>query len=145
MNLFKSFEIVDGMKCVQNKMFIKVQVDILEWLNNKEIAEPPSSHIVLYYRMINRRTSIITYSLVLSDNDKRFVILIVFEFNIFVTLFNLLCLVWGRRGRDHMVVGFTTTYAISTLPPLMVWVRITIRARCTTSCDKVCQWLATSR
>jgi hypothetical protein len=70
--------------------------------------------------MINRRTSIITYSLVLSDNDKRFVILIVFEFNIFVTLFNLLCLVWGRRGRDHMVVGFTTTYAISTLPPLMV-------------------------
>jgi len=22
--------------------------------------------------------------------------------------------IWGRRGRDHMVVGFTTTYAIST-------------------------------
>jgi len=20
---------------------------------------------------------------------------------------------WGRRGRDHLVVGFTTTYAIS--------------------------------
>jgi len=22
-------------------------------------------------------------------------------------------LVWGRRGRDHMIVGLTTTYAIS--------------------------------
>ena len=30
------------------------------------------------------------------------------------------------------------------LSPLMLWVRIWIRARCTTLCDKVCQWLATS-
>jgi hypothetical protein len=29
------------------------------------------------------------------------------------------------------------------LSPLMLWVRISIRARCTTLCDKVCQWLAT--
>jgi hypothetical protein len=29
------------------------------------------------------------------------------------------------------------------LSPLMLWVRISIRARCTTWCDKVCQWLAT--
>ena len=28
---------------------------------------------------------------------------------------------------------------------LMLWVRISIRARCTTLCDKVCQWLAKSR
>jgi hypothetical protein len=28
------------------------------------------------------------------------------------------------------------------LSPLMLWVRISIRARCTTLCDKVCQWLA---
>ena len=27
----------------------------------------------------------------------------------------------------------------------MLWVRISIRERCTTLCDKVCQWLATSR
>jgi hypothetical protein len=27
------------------------------------------------------------------------------------------------------------------LSPLMLWVRISIRARCTTLCDKVCQWL----
>jgi hypothetical protein len=50
----------------------------------------------------------------------------------------------GRRGRDRMIVGFTTTYAFSTLSPLMLWVRISIRARCTTLCDKVCQWLATA-
>ena len=29
------------------------------------------------------------------------------------------------------------------LSPLMLWVPISIRARCTTLCDKVCQWLAT--
>jgi len=31
------------------------------------------------------------------------------------------------------------------LSPLMLWVWISIRARCTTFCDKVCQWLATGR
>ena len=48
-----------------------------------------------------------------------------------------------------MVVGFTTTYAISVyhqcLSPLMLWVRFSIRVRCITLCDKVCQWLATGR
>lgn len=34
----------------------------------------------------------------------------------------------GRRCRDRMVIVFTTT----------LWVRISIRASCTTSCDKVC-------
>ena len=28
---------------------------------------------------------------------------------------------------------------------LMLWVRISIRTRCTTLCDKVCQWCATGR
>jgi hypothetical protein len=51
----------------------------------------------------------------------------------------------GRRGRDRMVDGFTTTYAISFLSPLMWWVQISIRARCTTLGDKVCQWLVTGR
>ena len=31
------------------------------------------------------------------------------------------------------------------LSPHMLWVRISISARCTTLCDKVCQWLATGR
>ena len=31
------------------------------------------------------------------------------------------------------------------LSPLMLWVRILIRARCTTLYDQVCQWLSTSR
>jgi hypothetical protein len=31
------------------------------------------------------------------------------------------------------------------LSPLMLWVRISIRARCTALCDKACQWLATGR
>jgi hypothetical protein len=39
----------------------------------------------------------------------------------------------GRRGCDRMIVGFTTTYAINAYHH---WVRISIRARCTTLCDK---------
>ena len=31
------------------------------------------------------------------------------------------------------------------LSPLMLWVWILIRVRCTALCDKVCQWLATGR
>ena len=31
------------------------------------------------------------------------------------------------------------------LSPLMLWVRISIRVRCTTLCDKDCQWLAIGR
>ena len=31
------------------------------------------------------------------------------------------------------------------LSPLMLWDRISIRVRCTTLCDKVCQWLAAGR
>ena len=44
----------------------------------------------------------------------------------------------GRRGHDRIVVGFTTCC----LSPLMLWVWI---SRCTTLCDKVCQWLETGR
>ena len=31
---------------------------------------------------------------------------------------------------------------MQSVEPLMLWVWISIRARCTTLCDKVCQWLA---
>ena len=31
------------------------------------------------------------------------------------------------------------------LSPLMLWVRISVRAKCTTLCDKVCQWIATGQ
>jgi len=34
----------------------------------------------------------------------------------------------GRCGRDHMVVGFITTYAF--LLPLMLWVGISLIVRC---------------
>ena len=45
-----------------------------------------------------------------------------------------------RGGRDRMVVGFTTTYAIGAYRCLSVlWVRLSPRARSTTVCDKVCQ------
>jgi hypothetical protein len=44
----------------------------------------------------------------------------------------------GRRGRDRMIIG-------AWLSPLMLWVRIPHRARCTTLYDKVCQWLAAGR
>ena len=34
---------------------------------------------------------------------------------------------------------------IQCLSPLMLWLRIAIRARCTALCDKVCQWLSPGR
>ena len=46
---------------------------------------------------------------------------------------------------DRMVVGFTTTYAISAYHHWCCQFESRIRTRCTTLCDKVCQWLATGR
>jgi hypothetical protein len=48
----------------------------------------------------------------------------------------------GRRGRDHMVVGFTTTHAY-----YHWFCEFESRSgmRCTALCDKSCQWLATGR
>ena len=50
---------------------------------------------------------------------------------------------WSRRSRDHMRVGFTITitYASSAYHH---WC-CDFRARCTTLCGKVGQWLATGR
>ena len=45
---------------------------------------------------------------------------------------------WGRRGRDRMVVGFTTTCAIIVVSS---WRGVLD----TILCDKVYQWLATSQ
>ena len=62
----------------------------------------------------------------------------------------LVCLLqsWNsrvRHGHDSLVVGFITTYAISSLSPLMLWVWIPFIRDVlnTTLCDKFCQWLAT--
>jgi len=35
-----------------------------------------------------------------------------------------------------------TNFINQYLSPVMLWVRIPLRDRCTTLCDKVCQWLA---
>jgi hypothetical protein len=49
-----------------------------------------------------------------------------------------------RCGRDRMdYLSFVLCNLC--LPPLMLWVRIALNARCTTLCDKVCQWLAAGR
>ena len=53
----------------------------------------------------------------------------------------------GRRGRDRMIVGFTTTCAISACHHYscefehLSWRGLLVRALC----DKVCQLLATGR
>ena len=57
------------------------------------------------------------------------------------------CVSRGHRGCDRMVVGFTTTYAISAYHH---WCcefesRSGRGVLDTTLCDKVCQWLATCR
>ena len=42
-----------------------------------------------------------------------------------------------NRGRPGRIYNYQWYQCIS---PVMLWVRISIRARCTTLCDKVCQW-----
>ena len=57
------------------------------------------------------------------------------------------CINGGRRGRDRIIVGFTTTCAISAYHhfncefDLCSWPGVLD----TTLCDKVCQWLATGQ
>jgi hypothetical protein len=67
---------------------------------------------------------------------------------------NRLVLITGRvillssRGRDRMVVGFSTTYEISAYHhSVTLWVLIQLGQGVfdTTVCDKVCQWLAAGR
>jgi len=51
-----------------------------------------------------------------------------------------------RLGRDRMVLSWIYNYLCNRcLSPLKLWVRISIRERCTTLCDEVCHWLATGR
>ena len=64
----------------------------------------------------------------------------------FLEFFNTLCL-RGHRDRHRIVVGFTTTYAISAYHH---WscefeTRLWRGLLDTTSCDKVCQWLVTGQ
>ena len=52
----------------------------------------------------------------------------------------------GRRGRDRMVVGVTTTYAISAYHQWCCeFESLSGRGVQQSLCNKVCQWLATSR
>jgi hypothetical protein len=57
--------------------------------------------------------------------------------------FNVLPIFW--RGPSWYGSWIYNYICNQSLPPLMLWVRISIRARCTTLCDKVCQWLATGQ
>ena len=71
------------------------------------------------------------------------------------TMRTITCIFWHTqafcrslysRGRRSWSYGSWIYYLCNQcLSPLMLWVRISIRARCTTLCDKVCQWLATGQ
>ena len=63
----------------------------------------------------------------------------------FKALCTTLKLVWGPSWswlHGSWIYNYLCNQCLSSL---MLWVRISIRARCTTLCDKVCQWLATGR
>jgi hypothetical protein len=58
-----------------------------------------------------------------------------------------ICYITGRRGRDPMVIGFTTTCAISSYYHWCCYFEPRSRRGVldTTLCDKVWQWIATGR
>ena len=53
-------------------------------------------------------------------------------------------IIFPESGCNRMVVGFTTTYNLCP-SLLMMCVRLLLKARSTTLCDKVCQWPQTGR
>ena len=54
--------------------------------------------------------------------------------------------IWTGQSWPWSYGSWIYTYLCNQcLSPLMLWVRISTRARCTTLCDKVCQWLVTGR
>jgi hypothetical protein len=77
--------------------------------------------------------------------------------HIFIFVNALIYVVYSTRNRFHLhfvsLVSQGPSYGSwiynslcnRCLSPLILWVRISIRARCTTLYDKVCQWLATGR
>jgi hypothetical protein len=52
--------------------------------------------------------------------------------------FTVICrqILRGHHGPDYMVVRFTTTNVNQCQSSLILWIRISIRERCTTLCDK---------
>ena len=62
-----------------------------------------------------------------------------------------MCNIYRETNYQHMMLlwsygSWVYRYLCNQyLSPLMLWIRISIRAGCTTLCDKVCQWLATNR
>jgi hypothetical protein len=73
-----------------------------------------------------------------------------FFFVVFFSLFVfLLCLCWMLPVYQLWPLSYSSwiyNYICNQcLSALMLWVRISIKTRCTTLCDKVCQWLATGR
>ena len=59
---------------------------------------------------------------------------------------NKLCNIMGGLLWPCSYGSWIYNYLCDQCPsPLMLWVRISIRARCTTLCDQVCQWLVTGR
>ena len=61
----------------------------------------------------------------------------------FIEYTTLMSGVWTHNYSDgSWIYNYLCNQCLS---PPMLWVRISIRARCTTLCDKVFQWLATGR
>ena len=53
--------------------------------------------------------------------------------------------IWLYHHPLNCLYKFSSTHIYLILYQQRVWVRISIRARCTELCDKVCQWLATGQ
>ena len=52
---------------------------------------------------------------------------------------------YSDSERAAVIVWISNYLCNQCLSPLIFWVRISIKARCTRLCDKVCQWLTTPR
>ena len=67
------------------------------------------------------------------------------SFNVIQRSFWLILVLSYTTGAVVAVIVWYNYLCNKCLSPLMLWIRISIRTKCTTLCDKICQWLATDR
>ena len=93
-----------------------------KWLSIMTYIHPPVSYICLPFLLLDQLPFPICYHLNISVIYFLFFLLFLHLCNfIYLSIYILLL---TRRGRDRVVVGYTTTFAISAYHQIKLWVRI---------------------
>ena len=102
--------------------------------------------MILFWRIVNISTNSVVFPVTNTCYLwSYFVIVDIIYYTLFCLILQNNEIEWGPSwpwSYDSWIYNYLRHQGLS---PLMLWVRILISARCTTLCDKVCQWLAAGR